>query len=148
MSTLHTLEERMNALFGEPVEPPTVDELVNSGALVDATDLYAAGNASDPDRQARLLFSAAAWDDLAAWDERNAAYQDVSGRIHDVVTASRFWHPLTGRCNSRMLGERTVFSLTRIPNTPRATIPRHTNATVCPSIDNGRLTLIFRMVYE
>lgn len=148
MSTLHTLEERMNALFGEPVEPPTVDELVNSGALVDATDLYAAGNGSDPDQQARLLFSSAAWDDLAAWRDGNAAYQDVSGRIHDVVTASRFWHPLTGRCNTTMLGGRTLFSLARIPNTPRATIPRHTNATVCPSIDNGRLTLIFRLVYE
>lgn len=148
MSNLHTMEERMNALFGEPVEPPTIDELVASGALVDATGLYAAGNDSDPDRQARLLFSPAAWDDLAAWDEGNAAYQDVSGRIHDVVTASRFWHPLTGRCNTRMLDLRTLFSLTRIPNTPRATIPRHANATVYPAIDNGRLTLTFRLAYE
>lgn len=47
-----------------------------------------------------------------------------------------------------MLGERTLFSLTRIPNTPRATIPRHTNATIYPAIDNGRLTLVFRLAYE
>lgn len=148
MSDLHTMEDRMNALFGEPVDLPTVDELVDSGALVDGTDLYAAGNGSDPNLQPRLLFSADAWADLAAWSEDNAAYQDVSGRIHDVVAASRFWHPLTGRCNTNMLAERTVFSLTRIPNTPRATIPRHTNATVYPFIDNGRLTLTFRLVYE
>lgn len=148
MSNLHTMEERVNALFGNPAKLPTTDELVASGGLVDGTAIYAAGNGSDPDQQARLLFTPDAWADLAAWGEDNAAYQDVSGRIHDVVTASRFWHPLTGRCNSRMLGERTVFSLTRIPNTPRATIPRHTNATVCPSIDNGRLTLTFRLVYE
>ena len=100
MSTVHTVEERMNNLFGKPTDLPTSDELVASGALVDATGLYAAGNASDPDRQARLL------------------------------------------------GERTVFSLTRIPNTPRATIPRHTNATTYPAIDNGRLTLTFRLAYE
>ena len=148
MSKLHTMEERMNALFGEPAVLPSVDELVAAGALVDATGSYAAGNGSDPDQQARLLFSSAAWDDLAAWRDGNAAYQDVSGRIHDVVTASRFWHPLTGRCNTTMLGGRTLFSLTRIPNTPQATIPRHTNATVYPYIDGERFTLIFRLPYE
>lgn len=148
MSTQHTMEERMNALFGEPGEPPTVDELVASGDLVDATGSYAAGNGSDPDQQARLLFSSAAWDDLAAWNEGNAAYQDVSGRIHDVVTASRFWHPLTGRFNPRMLAVNTLFSLVRIPNAPRATIPRHANATVYPYIDGERFTLIFRLPYE
>ena len=148
MSTLHTMDERMTALFGEPVTQPTADELVASGALIDGTATYVEGNGSDPARQPRLLFTPAAWDDLADWDEGNTAYQDVSGRIHDVVTASGFWHPLTGRCNTQMLAEHTVFSLVRIPNTPRATTPRHTNAAVYPYLDNGRLTLKFCLTYE
>lgn len=148
MSTLHTMEERMNALFGEPAVRPTTDELVASGALVDATATYAAGNGSDPDRQPRLLFTPAAWDDLAAWHESNTAYQDASGRIHDVVTASGFWHPLTGRCRTNLLGKRTVFSLVRIPNTRQACVPRRANAAVTVSVEQGRPTLTFCMPYE
>lgn len=148
MSNLHTMEERMNALFGEPGDPPTEAELVASGALIDGTAIYAAGNGSDPDRHTRLLFTQAAWEDLADWGEDNVAYQDVSGRIHDVVTASGFWHPLTGRCRMTMLDKRTVFSLMRIPNTPRATVPRHTNVAVTVAVENGRPTMAFSMPYE
>lgn len=148
MSILHTMEERMNALFGEPAVLPTADELVAAGALVDATAVYAAGNGSDPNRQPRLLFTPDAWADLADWDERNTAYQDVSGRIHDVVTASGFWHPLTGRRRTNMLGDRTVFSLARIPNTRRATAPQHTNAALTAYLDRGRTTLTFSRPYE
>lgn len=126
----------------------TIDERLAAGDLVGATAAYAEGAGTSPDRMPRLLFTRAAWADLAAWNEHNTAYQDVAGRIHDVLTACGFWHPPTGRCRTDMLEERTVFSLVRIPNTRQACTPRHTNATVTAHLDQGRPTLTFSLPYE
>lgn len=149
MSKLHTMEERMNALFGEPAVLPTADELVAAGDLVDATAVYAAGNGSDPDQQARLLFSSAAWDDLAAWSEHNTAYQDVSGRIHDVLMMSRSVELLTGRVRrDRLDGQPRTFYMVRIPNQRLAEIPRAVNVTVTGVLESGRPALTFSMPNE
>lgn len=148
MSKLHTIDERMRELFGGPDAPLTTDELVAGGALVDATAVYAEGNGTDPSRQPRLLFTPDAWDDLADWNSDNHSFQDVSGRIHDVVTASGFWHPLTGRCRTDMLNQRTVFSLVRIPNTRQASVPRRATAAVTVAVEQGRPTLTFCLPYE
>lgn len=138
----------MTAIFGDPIQVVTADDLVATGDLVDGTAAYAAGNGANPDRLPRLLFTPAAWSDLADWEDDNAAYQDVPGRIHDVVTASGFWHPLTGRCNTTMLGKRTIFALARIPNTAQANEPRVTNAAVTVHLDAQRPTLTFCLPHE
>lgn len=60
----------------------------------------------------------AVYADCIAWDEGNTAYQDVEGRLWDVLSMAR----LAAAGNSE--GSRMPYRIVRIPNTKRATAPR------------------------
>ena len=127
----------------------TIDERLAAGDLVDATAAYAEGTGTNPDRMPHLLFTRAAWADLAAWNEHNTAYQDVAGRIHDVLMMSRSVELLTGRVRrDRLDGQPRTFYMVRIPNQRLAEIPRAVNVTVTGVLESGRPTLTFSMPNE
>ncbi|MFL0579584.1 hypothetical protein [Dietzia sp. 179-F 9C3 NHS] len=146
-TTYTRTRDEMTAAFGEPIHAVTADDLIAAGDLIDATPVYAQGTGRSPELMPRLLFTRAAWDDLAAWDENNRAYQDVSGRIHDVVTMCRALDR-AGRVHGGVFGHRVTFSLLRIPNTRRATVPRTARAVVTVHLDGARPVLTFALPGE
>lgn len=91
----------------------TRGQAITDGVLVDVTDTAREAGFTIP-----VALTAAAHADTVAWDGANAAYQDESGRLWDVLTMAR--HGAT-----RQPGASSVrFGVLRVPNTARATTPR------------------------
>ena len=105
----------MTDLFTEAdvIHRYTRAQAIADGALVDVSTMAREAGLTLP-----TAVTQAAYADCIAWNEKNAAYQDVEGRLWDVLSMARLG--LTGPANS----DRVRFRLVRIPNTPRATVPR------------------------
>ena len=105
----------MSGLFenAEIIASYTRAEALHDGVLIDA---------GKPAREAGFRFpvalTAAGWSEAVAWTETNKAYQDEAGRLWDVLMMARL-AAASGRA-----GDRRRFEVARIPNTPRATVPR------------------------
>lgn len=88
-------------------------EAIADGVLVDVTATAAEAGYLLP-----VAVTRAAWEDAVAWEESNTAYQDVSGRLWDVLWMAR---PAAARTGYGMT--RIAFEVLRVPNTPEAVEP-------------------------
>ena len=104
-------------LFGEPISTYTRAEAISDGTLIDVSADARALGIHYP-----VALTRAVWADCGDWqaeDSRRQTYQDIAGRLHDVL-----W---MFRCAARHAsGERIRFSLYRVPRGGRATRPRLT----------------------
>ena len=104
-------------LFGEPISTYTRAEVISDGTLIDVSADARALGIHYP-----VALTRAVWADCVDWqaeDSRRQTYQDIAGRLHDVL-----W---MFRCAARNAsGERIRFSLYRVPRGGRATCPRLT----------------------
>lgn len=87
-----------------------------------------------------VAFTSAAFADSVAWGEKNAAHQDESGRAWDVLCMAN--RPIRAHAaktgGSLRVGDRIPFNFIRVPNTPRAQVPRQqTLVAVFGTDDNG-----------
>lgn len=105
----------MTDLFAEAdvIHRYTRAQAIADGTLVDVTTTALEAGISLP-----TAVTQAAYADCIAWNEKNATYQDVDGRLWDVLTMARL-----GIMRATQ-ADRAEFQLVRIPNTPRATVPR------------------------
>ena len=106
-------------------------QAVADGVLVDATAAAREAGFTWP-----LALTAAAWAEAVAWEETNAAVQDVEGRLWDVLTMAG--------CAARRGGgaDRVAFRVLRVPNTPRALQPKYlTLQLLLGAGDNGEPVL-------
>lgn len=88
-------------------------QAIEDGALVDVT-----ATAQEAGIRFPVAITSALYFDAVAWDERNAAYQDVEGRLWDVLTmAAHYMRTARGT-------DRVTATVLRIPNTRRATVAR------------------------
>jgi hypothetical protein len=106
----------MKELFGEVIHTYTRAQAIEDGFLIDVTEMAKEVGFVFP-----VAVTQAAWADLVAWNEGNAAYQDETGRLWDVLYMARL---AVMRGPNRNLGRRVVGELVRIPNTKKATVPR------------------------
>lgn len=107
----------LHELFGEPISTYTRTEAISDGTLIDVSADARALGIHYP-----VALTRAVWADCVDWqaeDSRRQTYQDIAGRLHDVL-----W---MFRCAARYAsGERIQFSLYRVPCGGRATRPRLT----------------------
>lgn len=92
--------------------------------LTDGTDLnQMAREAGIP---VPVAFTTAAFEDSIAWSEKNAELQDEAGRAWDVLwMANRPIRAHAAKTNGSLrVGDRIPFTFVRVPNTPRASVPR------------------------
>jgi len=106
----------MTAIFGEVIHSYTRQQAIEDGYLVDISEMA---------REAGFVFpvaiTRAAWEDCVKWDESDSkrqTYQDISGRLWDVL-----WMAKQG---ARRGGEVIHFQLLRVPHGGRVTKPRLT----------------------
>lgn len=88
-------------------------EAIADGALIDVS-----ATATEAGYLIPVALTRAAWEDAVAWEESNTAYQDVSGRLWDVLWMARL---AAGRVGHGMT--RIAFEVLRVPNTPDALAP-------------------------
>lgn len=106
--------------------------------LDDGTDLnQMAREAGIP---VNVAFTQAAFEDSVAWKDSNAELQDESGRAWDVLCMAN--RPIRAHAaktgGSLRVGDRIPFTFIRVPNTPRAQVPRQqTLVAVFGTDDNG-----------
>ena len=105
----------MTGLFedAEIIASYTRAEALRDGVLIDAGE-----RAREAGFRFPVALTAAAWADAVAWTESNRAYQDETGRLWDVLIMAHLAAASGGA------GDRRRFEVARIPNTPRATVPR------------------------
>ena len=107
----------VHELFGEPISAYTRAEAIRDGTLIDVSADARALGIHYP-----VALTRAVWADCVDWqaeDSRRKTYQDIAGRLHDVL-----WMFC---CAARHAsGERIQFSLYRVPRGGRATRPRLT----------------------
>jgi len=100
-----------DSIFGEVNYAYTREQAIEDGELIDV---------SETARQAGFTFpvamTAAAWADLVAWNDSNRGIQDEAGRLWDVVTMARYF--------AKRGGSRVTAEVLRVPNTPKATVPK------------------------
>lgn len=87
-------------------------------ALADGTLVDVSETAREAGFVIPVAVTQAAYADCIAWNEDNTAYQDVEGRLWDVLSMARLAASRGGG------GQRLTYTLVRIPNTKRATVPR------------------------
>jgi hypothetical protein len=119
--------ETMEELFGEVIYAYTRAQAIEDGFLVDVTeDAKQAGFVSPvaltrDGKQVEFVvpvaLTRAAYAELVEWNDNNAALQDEAGRLWDVLNIA-WWYASGGK------GQRRLCEVLRVPNTPRATVPR------------------------
>jgi hypothetical protein len=128
----------MEEIFAEVIHVYTRKQAIEDGVLVDVTE--AAGEVGFV---LPVAMTQAVWADCVAWDAKaqEKAYQDESGRLHDVVWMAF----LAARQSSGT--NRIKFGVYRIPREGRGVKPRLVELEgVCGPGDSGEpvVTLQFR----
>jgi len=75
-------------IFGEPIHSYTREQAIEDGFLVDATETAREAGFCIP-----VALTRAAWEDCVEWNEADSkrqTYQDLSGRLWDVVNMAFF----------------------------------------------------------
>lgn len=98
-------------LFGDVVHAYTRANAIEDGTLVDISELAKQAGFAMP-----VAMTAMAWAELVAWNDNNAGLQDETGRLWDVLTMARYY--------AKRGGNRQSCEVLRVPNTPRATVPK------------------------
>lgn len=106
----------MTDLFGEPISVYTRGRAIEDGILVDVSEMAKEAGFTWP-----VALTRAAWNDCVEWNDKNRGCQDVNGRLWDVL-----WMASLAARRSSGSG-RHHYSLVRVPNTPKATVPRLTH---------------------
>ena len=79
-------------------------QALQDGGLIDVTEM-----AREAGFRVSVALTAAVWGDCVAWDNKHeAAYQDESGRLCDVLT-------MAGMATRLVRGDRACFTVLRIP---------------------------------
>lgn len=87
------------------------------GALVDVTETAKEAGFRHP-----VAMTSAAHADLVTWNEKNAAYQDESGRLWDVL----YMGFMAIKRGAQPDSSNTItYGMVRVPNTPKAHEPRN-----------------------
>lgn len=114
--------DSITEVFGEVIHAYTRAQAIDDGVLVDVTE-----TAQEAGFRWPVAITRAAWEDLVAWDDGNAAYQDEAGRLWDVLwmafLAIKFG--VRGRPDQRI-----SYTLRRIPNRRRCTVARLAQASI------------------
>lgn len=120
----------------EIIHTYTRKQALEDGALVPYGDMAKEAGISWP-----VDLTAAAQADAVSWNDSNAGLQDEEGRAWDVINMAAFAlrrKKAAGATDLRV-GERIPFVVARVPNTPRATMPRNTTLhLVLGHDDNGQ----------
>lgn len=95
----------------EVIHAYTRAQAITDGVLVDVSTTAREAGFRWP-----VALTAAAWAEAVAWNEGNAGVQHETGRLWDVLMMARL-------ATQRGSGDRSLFQVLRVPNTPRATRP-------------------------
>jgi len=101
----------------EIIHSYTRAQALADGELVDVTETAKEAGFRHP-----VAMTRAAYADLVSWNDKNAAYQDVSGRLWDVLYMGMFAIKRGAQPDSR---NTITYGMLRVPNTPRAHEPRN-----------------------
>lgn len=95
--------------FGEVISTYTRKQAIEDGLLIDVSETAREAGFVVP-----VAVTSAVWSDCCEWDERDAKrhYQDVSGRLWDVVSLAR-WAIRRARKGEQQ--EALYYQITRIP---------------------------------
>jgi hypothetical protein len=99
-------------IFGDVIYSYTREQALEDGVLVDVSETAAEAGFSIP-----VAMTQAAWSGLVSWDNNNRGIQDEMGRLWDVLTMGRYFAR-----NAK--GSLVDCEVLRVPNTPKATVPR------------------------
>lgn len=119
--------------WGEPIHVYTRAQAIADGVLHDYSKMGREAGFAWP-----VAVTSAAHADAIEWTDSNAGLQDTEGRAWDVMwMANHAVRSLARREHGQVgPGTRVPFQVMRVPNTPRATVPRATTLHVIVSADD------------
>ena len=131
--------------FGEPISVYTRAQAIEDGVLIDVSDTDA-DIAREAGFKIPVAMTRAAWDDCVAWDDndsRRQTYQDLSGRLWDVL----YMGSLAGRAQPDAAS--ILYSLYRVPHGGRGIKARRVSLrmVVGPG-DSGEAVITIMMPHE
>ena len=102
--------EEAHAVFGRVIDTYTRAQSIEDGILVNVSE-----TALEAGFRVPVAVTRAVWEDCCEWDENDARrhYQDVSGRLWDVVCLARF------AIRHAPQGTQMLYKLSRIPRVGR-----------------------------
>lgn len=105
----------MSGIFGGApvIFAYTRAEAIADGVLIDVSQMAAQAGLRYP-----VAITDHAWAELVAWSDENPAIQDETGRLWDVLMATR-----AAIAHSSSSTDRVTVAVLRVPNSPTATTP-------------------------